>query len=176
MGKLTWKTAKLHLDFSFILFSSFTMTITLKFPFPPFPSAEVWGEVEVWGLLLPDWFFRGDCRCIQRHSWGSSPCPGWQKLKPGALRALSTALLWLPWPRAKSEISTAQAPQWHPGMCPEGMHSEFLLCVLVAVNSLAGASLSPQLWSRERRAVCILLILVWFPLLYLSVSPPEIPV
>lgn len=76
MGKLTWKTAKLHLDFSFILFSSFTMTITLKFPFPPFPSAEVWGEVEVWGLLLPDWFFRGDCRCIQQHSWGSSPLPG----------------------------------------------------------------------------------------------------
>lgn len=96
MGKLTWKTAKLHLDFSFFffLFSSSTMTIILKFPFPPFCSAEVWSKGEVWGLLLPDWFSQGDCRRAQQHAWGSSPpAQAGRNTSLGLFRALSSAMV-----------------------------------------------------------------------------------
>lgn len=163
--------------FFFFLFSSFTMTILLKFPFPPFSSAEVWSKGEVLGLLLPDSFFGGNCRCIQQHAWGSSlPAQAGRSTSLGLWRALSTAMVWLPWPRAKSEISTTQATQWHPGMCPKGMYNEFLLVpVWVAVNSLAAASLSPWLWKQGEKG-CVHPPGYWcgFPLVHLSVSPSEI--
>lgn len=86
MGKLTWKAAKLHLDFSFFfLFSSFTMTIILKFPFPPFPVLRFGVKVRFGGCCCQINFlgrivsaFRtmpGDHPCLPRlaqaQAWGS---------------------------------------------------------------------------------------------------------
>lgn len=55
MGKLTWKAAKLHLDFSFFFSVLFVYHDNhIEVPLPTISSAEVWSKSEVWGLLLPD--------------------------------------------------------------------------------------------------------------------------
>lgn len=161
MGKLTWKTAKIHLDFSFFLFSSFTMTIILKFPFSPFSSAEVCSKGEVWGLLLPDQFLG---RGLQVHSatcLGIIPtCPGWQKHKGAWGCGGLSAQPWFDCHDQGPSLRLAQ-PRHHSDIqeCVlKGCTMNF--CLLLFWQLLIQLLMPPSAHgsgSREGRAVCILL-------------------